>query len=317
MKRLFPVLLILALLFTTAACTQEPQTGSTDSGAAYDPTPYLSAGDVSVILPAESASVPLNNGSDVNLSVGGNFTAVTGNLTYTGVLGNYMVEKKTSAYLTLPLADLNLAAGTYTLSLPFAWVDGNGTPRTGAVSCRLTVQADTPDQPQPPAEDRDVTMTQIRELTESEEKKLADYLFDLYIPNCFGVFDSPKDLPSASVWASVYALNLAVEKDDSEQARSREDAVKKAARYYPEATFVPEDVRLFNKETGLFMAVPVQEQKYLFLSYEIREDTITVFYEEIPEDEDQTPGQYATTLKNSEERGFFTFVSTKRVGAVG
>lgn len=317
MKRTLTALFFLFILLVSAGCSPTAENPTDTSGDFYTPASFVTLSDVGISLPASSVSVVLTNGSDLDLSLGGTFTAVAGNtsLVYTGTVGAYRISAGSSATLNLKLTGMNLSAGTYTVTLPYTWIDADGKEKTDYATCTLTV-VETPDVPFLPPEDRDVTVTPIAELTESEGKKLAEYLFERYIPNCFGVFDSPAELTSSSVWASVYALNLALE-GESEEHLTREDSLKKAARYYPGANFVPEDVRLFNKATGKFMAVPVQEQNYKFLSYEIHGDSVTVFYEEIPEDVDQTPGQYATTLKNSEETGFFTFVSTKRVGALG
>ena len=66
----------------------------------------------------------------------------------------------------------------------------------------------------------------------------------------------------------------------------------------------------------LKIAIPISLQEYVFLSSERKGDAITVYYRDVPAD-DSEPSQYATTLKKSTENGYFSFVSTRRVGAVG
>lgn len=112
-------------------------------------------------------------------------------------------------------------------------------------------------------------------------------------------------------------LNSVVDEDTSDESRTLEAAQKKVARYYPGSNFKAEEVRLFDKSTQTFRPSPTQVQKYTYLSFEKKGDAITVFYQDIPEDTETEPSQYATTLKKSSESGYFSFVSTRRVGAVG
>ncbi|MBP3301411.1 MAG: hypothetical protein J6M34_07920 [Clostridia bacterium] len=167
-----------------------------------------------------------------------------------------------------------------------------------------------------PAENRDVLTTPIAYMTDSEEAELAQYLFERYVPCCFGVFESVSDLTSTSLWTSVVALNETVDRAPAEEAGKLENVKAKIARYYPGSTFNPAEVRMFNEETQTFPAIPITLQEYVFLSSERQGDAITVYYRDVPAD-DSEPGQYATTLKKSTESGYFSFVSTRRVGAVG
>lgn len=167
-----------------------------------------------------------------------------------------------------------------------------------------------------PTENRDVLTTPISYMTDAEEAELAQYLFQNYVPCCFGVFETPADLSATSLWTSVVALNETVDKLPAEDAGKLENVTAKIARYYPGCTFHPEEVRMFNKETQTFPAIPITLQEYVFLSSQRTGDSITVYYRDVPAD-DSEPNQYATTLKKSTENGYFSFTSTRRVGAVG
>ena len=167
-----------------------------------------------------------------------------------------------------------------------------------------------------PAENRDVLTTPIAYMTDSEEEELAQYLFANYVPCCFGVFESPADLTSTALWTSIAALNSVLDPNGGEEAGKLENVQKKIALFYPGSAFQPEEVRMFSQETQTFPAIPITLQEYVFLSSQRSGDTITIYYRDVPAD-DSEPNQYATTLKKSTENGYFSFVSTRRAGAVG
>jgi hypothetical protein len=150
---------------------------------------------------------------------------------------------------------------------------------------------------------------------------LCIFSFENYLPCSFGLYDSPEKITSASVWASIEALNSKIDGDTSEATRTLADATAKAARYYPNATFNPEEVRVYNKNTQTFMgvAMPVQPLECILLSFEIKDGQITLYYEDKPDATDPEAEiiTYATTLKNSTEEGYFSFVSSVRTDAVG
>ena len=310
-------LLVLCLSLFLAACSETDPVTDTDSSVTqpYDPTPFIA-----LLNPADGESqgqivATLQNESHSDLTVGGIFTVTQGSSTVgTGQIASGEVKNHSSASLIFDISHLTLADGEYTFTTAYSWKNEAGTLSMRDISVSYTLSRASVDGP---AENRDVTVTPIAQLTESEGDALAEYLFTYYIPNCFDIFESTAELSSATLWPSIYALNQGVDQDTSEQTLTRADAVAKAYRYYPGATFVPEDIRMFDKSTQTFRPAPPEVRPYTFLSYEIKGDTITVYYQEIPEDEDQTPGQYATTLKNSTESGYFSFVSTLRVGAVG
>lgn len=318
MKKSILLLSAVLLLFCFLTACNPPATpvDTNTEPTAYDPTPHITLGN-----PADGESQgiilgTLTNGSDVDLSVGGIFTVVQGNTTVgTGQMENITVARHEFKALRFDISHLSLPDGEYEFVTAYTWKNESGTLSSKDVSMTYVLSRSSVEGP-PPA-NRDVKTTPIAEMTESEGEELAQYLFERYVPNCFSIFESTSDLSSATLWPSIYALNGAVDEDVSDQTLTREDALKKVARYYPGATFVPEDIRMFNKTTQTFLPAPGQAQEYKFLSWEIKEDCITVYYEDIPEDKDQLPGQYATTLKNSEESGYFSFVSTLRVGIVG
>ncbi len=165
----------------------------------------------------------------------------------------------------------------------------------------------------------DIRQTPISQLTADEQKQLADYLFESYIPCSFGIFSDPSKLSSASVWSSVEALNRKVDGDESEESRTLEKVLEKVKIYYPDTPFNPEQVRVYDPATKTFAPSPADTQSYEMLSYEVKGDTITVHYQDKSDadDPDFEVRQYATTLKNSKTKGYFTFVSSETSGAVG
>ena len=165
----------------------------------------------------------------------------------------------------------------------------------------------------------DIRQTPISQLTADEQKQLADYLFESYIPCSFGIFTDPSKLSSASVWSSVEALNRKVDGDESEESRTLEKVLEKVKIYYPNTPFNPEQVRVYDASTKTFAPSPADTQSYEMLSYEVKGDTITVHYQDKSDanDPDFEVRQYATTLKNSQTKGYFTFVSSVTEGAVG
>ena len=164
-------------------------------------------------------------------------------------------------------------------------------------------------------EPHDIMKTPPSQLTKSEQAALAQYLFENYIPCSYGIFSQVQDLSSATVWSSVEALNQMIDKDTSAESRKLKAVQAKVERYFPGAEFDAESVRLYDKETESFYESPFTPAKYVFLAYEVQGDRITVYYEDDPNGEDRA--QYATTLKQSTEEGYFSFVSSVRTGAVG
>ncbi len=168
-------------------------------------------------------------------------------------------------------------------------------------------------------EPHDILKTPIRDLTADEQERLAGYLFEKYIPCSYGIFSDVKNLSSASVWSSIEALNRTVDGDESADSRKLENVLKKIEIYYPDTAFDPTKVRVYDASTQTFAPSPADPSEYVMLSYEVKGDSITVHYEDKPDtnDPDAQPEQYATTLKNSQTEGYFTFVSSVRSGAVG
>ena len=78
---------------------------------------------------------------------------------------------------------------------------------------------------------------------------------------------------------------------------------------------------MYNKNTQTFMgvAMPVQPLECILLSFEVKDGQITLYYEDKPDATDPEAEiiTYATTLKNSTEEGYFSFVSSVRTDAVG
>ncbi len=166
---------------------------------------------------------------------------------------------------------------------------------------------------------RDILKTPISQLLKDEGKALADYLFEKYIPCSFGFFTDAKTLSSPSVWSSIEALNRTVDGDESEESRKLENVKRKVEIYYPETPFDPEKVRVYDAATQTFAPSPADTQQYEMISYEIRGDEITVYYQDKPEEgaSEEEVQQYATTLKNSPTEGYFSFVSSVKSGSVG
>ncbi len=176
------------------------------------------------------------------------------------------------------------------------------------------------DDPQPdPTKPRDILNTPISQLLQDEQKSLAEYLFEKYIPCSFGLFTDAKDLSSPAVWSSIEALNRTVDGDESEDSRKLENVLKKIEIYYPNTEFDPAKVRVYDATTQTFAPSPADMQAYEMISYEVKDDQITIFYQNKPDenDPDADTQQYATTLKNSKTNGYFSFVASVKSGAVG
>ena len=165
-------------------------------------------------------------------------------------------------------------------------------------------------------EPHDILKTPISQLTADEQKDLANYLFEKYIPCSFGIFTDASKLSSPSVWSSVEALNRAVDGDESEESRTLDKVLKKVKIYYPDTPFDPTQVRVFDAATKTFAPSPANPQNYEMLSFEVKGDTITIHYQDSADSEFEIL-KYATTLKNSTTKGYFTFVSSVTEGAVG
>lgn len=174
--------------------------------------------------------------------------------------------------------------------------------------------------PQPdPSKPRDILKIPISQLLQDEQKALAEYLFEKYIPCSFGLFSDAKDLSSPAVWSSIEALNRTVDGDESEDSRKLENVLKKIEIYYPETPFDPTKVRVYDAVTETFAPSPADTQEYEMISYEVKDDQITVYYQNKPDenDPDADTQQYATTLKNSKTKGYFSFVSSVKSETVG
>ncbi len=164
----------------------------------------------------------------------------------------------------------------------------------------------------------DILKTPIGQLTADEQKELADYLFETYVPCVSGLFADGTKVSSSAVWLSVNALNKAVDNDESEQSRTLDKVLEKVKIYYPDATFTPQSVPLYDEGTKTFRAPAGEEKEYELLSYEVKENTVTLYYQDKPNEASfNTPMQYAVTLKNASTPGYFAFVSSVKSGAVG
>ncbi len=169
-------------------------------------------------------------------------------------------------------------------------------------------------------ENKDTFLTKdISDLTKAEEKDLAEYLFENYIPCSYGIFTDATSVSSPSVWSSVEALNRKIDGEESEESRKLENVLKKVKIYFPETEFDPEQVRVYNKKTKTFAPSPAANFEYEFISYEVKGDQITVRYKDKPDvnDPESEPVEYATTLKQSPAEGYFAFVSSVKTNAVG
>ncbi len=174
--------------------------------------------------------------------------------------------------------------------------------------------------PLPDPEEKPAYLTEkIGDLTEKEQDALAEYLFATYIPCSYGIFADVSKVSSPSVWSSVEALNRAIDKDESAASRELKNVRKKVEIYFPHAEFNPEKVKVYDKTTQTFAPSPAQHFEYVLLSYEVKGQTITVYYEDKPDanDPEFVPEKYATTLKNSTAEGYFAFVSSVKTDAVG
>ena len=323
MKRFFSLLLLAALAVTLCACSGNRGSATDDPQDFYDPSLFISfpdSGKIRLTDGTDDVTVLLSNGSDTDISVGGSFTVTDQNGTVgTGTVDLKTVKKDSGELFHFDFAHLDLKAGTYTVTVSYTWLTEGGTVQTNQVSFAFTRTVNEDPDPTPDPEDpqRDVKTTPIASLTQAERDTLAQYLFKHYIPCCYGIFSSPSELSSSSIWISVETLNSVIDRDVSAESHALNAVNEKVKIYYPEADFRAEDVRLYDKKTETFRTSPIELQEYKYLSYEVNGGRITVYYEDVPEDEDADPGRYATTLKNSTVEGYFSFVSTVRVGAVG
>ncbi len=224
-----------------------------------------------------------------------------------------------SALLLFTLAGCSLLPTQPTDSEPNKTVSSDQNGSTDSNNDSPATNTENNDPQPDPTKPRDILKTPISQLLQDEQKALADYLFEKYIPCSFGLFSDAKDLSSPSVWSSVEALNRAVDGDESEDSRKLENVLKKIEIYYPETPFDPTKVRVYDEATQAFAPSPADTQQYEMLSYEVKEDQITIYYQNKPDenDPDADVQQYATTLKNSKTNGYFSFVSSVKSGAVG
>lgn len=209
---------------------------------------------------------------------------------------------------------------------PMKWENTHVGSDSGNIDTSASLNTDTnhtSDSETTPSSDvtkpRNILKTPVSQLLNDEAKQLADYLFEKYIPCSFGFFTDAKNLSSPAVWSSVEALNRAVDGDESEASRKLENVRKKVAIYYPETNFDPEKVRVYDAATQTFAPSPADTQQYEMLSYEVKDNEITIYYQDKPEEgsSDEEVQQYATTLKNSPTEGYFSFVSSVKSGSVG
>lgn len=325
MKRRFLCFLLIALLTVgLCSCTVNPPSGPSDTK--YDPAAYVYFfnDETRPSFPADTESVTatLHNDSTVSVRTAAAFTVKTqGTPAQTagnGVTESTVIESGTTEELRFDLSKMNLQEETsYELTLSCNWTDADGTTKSFDISYFFFCSA--PGDVDPVVPPHDLMKTPISDLTQEEQKELAEYLFENYIPCSFGIFDDVKDLSSPSIWSSVEALNRRIDQDESDQSRTLAEVLKKVAVYFPDATFHPEKVRVYDKATQTFYASPASTEKYVFLSYEVKDGQITIHYEDQPDENDPEadPMQYATTLKNSSAEGYFAFVSSVRTGAVG
>lgn len=317
---------MLTAVLGLSLCACAPDAPSTDnSDSFYDASFFVSFPDTeNLVLSAEDSTltVTLSNGSEAEITTDGEFVLAAGNQTHgTATVSPVTLAPKETKRITFDLSPLSVEGGNYTLTLGYTWKSQGSVYRGQAlVTFRKEAAAAPSPNPEPnpdPDEERDVTKTPIASLNEKEQKALADYLFQTYIPCNFGVYTATDELTSASLWASVEALNRAVDGDTSEESRTLQAVTEKVSLYFPNAAFVPEDVRLYDKTTQTFKASPAQKRTFTDMTFEVSGDTITLYYRSVPQYEGEEAGQYATTLKNSTENGYFSFVSTLRTDAVG
>ncbi len=321
-KRFLCFLIFIALGLGLCACSPAEQPPTDDPGNFYDPSFYISFPDtenITVAADQSTLTVTLSNGSETEITTDSQFILATGTETYgSGSVESTTLPARSAKKITFALSALSLPAGSYTLTLGYSWQDNTSTYKGQAILTFTKEETPSPPTEDPsPAPQQDIKTTPIKDLNEAEQQALADYLFEHYIPGNFGVYTSPKDLSSASVWASVEALNRIVSGDTSEDSRTLSAVLEKVSTYYPEAPFDPTQVRLYDASTQTFAASPFQKRTFTYLSHQVTGNTITLYYQSVPEHEGEEAGQFATTLKNSTVKGYFSFVSTLRVDAVG
>lgn len=322
--RFLCLLLIPLLLAGLCGCNQTPPPGSSD--VAYDPAPYVYFFNPDKIPSLSwedtAVSASLHNDSAVKIFTGSQFKVLEGysNQIGAGVSEITAVESGKSVTVTFDLSNIPTPpSATYTISLPCTWTAEDGTQKSFDLHFYFFRQPQKDTEPQPPATENDLLKTPIDQLTPAEQESLAEYLFENYIPCSYGIFSQVKDLSPSAIWSSVEALNRTVDKDESETSRTLDEVLKKVSIYYPGASFDPEKVRVYDKATKTFFASPPAEEEYVFLSYEVNNGRITIHYEDKPDPNDpqEEPVRYATTLKNSATEGYFSFISSVRTGAAG
>ena len=316
------LVLILAALSACTPADPATNTGS-DDAPDYDPLPFIrleQTYETEVTSKEGSLVVPFKNNSTCTVITGDTYSIPLNDaVAKTGSVKSYNSLAGTGLNLSLGLTDAQWAEGKnqYLVSVPYTAILSDGSRVSGVATCTVTVNHEVAPPPPP----QDILKTPIGELNAEKQQELAQYLFENYLPCSFGLYDSPEKITSASIWASIEALNSKIDGDTSEATRTLADATAKATRYYPNATFNPEEVRVYNKNTQTFMgvAMPVQPLECILLSFEVKDGQITLYYEDKPDATDPEAEiiTYATTLKNSTEEGYFSFVSSVRTDAVG
>ena len=322
MKRNIAFLLL--LIFTTSlfyGCT----TGESVSDG-YDPLPYVyfftPDKERTVSSSAETISATLNNLSENNVTTGASFFVFRdedgyADTIYEGKAERFVLSPGTEKEITFSLRGAALESGNnYRITLNVSYTAAGGDEIQGAVSfffrCIDSGSAENPNVP------RDILTAPVNTLTESEQKQLAQYLFEVYIPCSYGIFEDVSGLSSPSLWSSVEALNAAVDHDTSAASHTLKAVQEKVNVYYPGASFDPAKVRTYDPETETFLSSgQIVSEEYVFLSYTVEGNAISVLYEDIPDVDGEEPLRYRTTLTNSETEGYFSFLSSVRIGAIG
>lgn len=220
-----------------------------------------------------------------------------------GQIESVTVPAEKQATLTFSLAGILPEAGEYVVHL-------TGAGSMGVISLQLNLTVTAP---------RDIQTLPLEELTAEEVRQLGEYLCATYVTCSFGLFDSTAQLSSNSIWNTIQYLNLVLYNDTSDQTRTREDSMAKAALFFEGAEFRPEDVRLYDEETQTFrLPEPLSvDWSYMFLDARVENGQIIISYQDAPDPNDPDSGnKYETVLKKNTQ-GSFTFVSSKRTTPVG
>lgn len=308
-------LLLLLCVGLTAGCAAEPQ------GADENPLPYVYflSSDALNAVPssADAVEATLNNLSAFAVTTGDRFTVcpnASEEILCSGSLDPVTVAAKEKTDLRFPLKKAVLeSGGIYRLSLDVSYSVSGGDETTGTVSFFFRCY-----DPAPAEVTDEMLSAPLSSLTPQEADLVAQYLFQIYLPCSFGLYDSVAALKSPSIWSSVEALNAAVDNDTSEASHRLESVLEKVRIYYPDAEFDPTAVRVYDKDTKTFLRSDrIESEPFVFLSCEIHDGMISITYEDLPDADGEPPVRYRTTLKNSTKKGYFSFVSSVRDSAIG